>query len=98
MDGEVVVERRRQGTSEQKAALSAEVEAEGGQVSVLARRHGLSHRAGGWTIEAVRRTEQRREIETIHDHILRRATWYGISNEDNGSLCCTGPEVTTVQR
>ena len=42
MDGEVVVERRRQWTAEQKAALVAEVEAEGGQVSVVARRHGVS--------------------------------------------------------
>ena len=42
MDGEVVVERRRQWTPEQKAALLAEVEAEGGQVSMVARRHGVS--------------------------------------------------------
>ena len=42
MDGEVVVERRRQWTPEQKAALLTEVEAEGGQVSVVARRHGVS--------------------------------------------------------
>jgi len=42
VDGEVVVERRRQWTAEQKAALVAEVEAEGGQVSVVARRHGVS--------------------------------------------------------
>ena len=42
MDGEVVVERRRQWRPEQKAALLAEVEAEGGQVSVVARRHGVS--------------------------------------------------------
>ena len=42
MDGEVVVERRRQWTAEQRAALLTEVEAEGGQVSVVARRHGVS--------------------------------------------------------
>ena len=42
MDGEVIVERRRRWTPEQKAALIAEVEAEGGQVSVVARRHGIS--------------------------------------------------------
>ena len=40
MDGEVVVERRRQWSPEHKAALLAEVEAEGGQV--VARRHGVS--------------------------------------------------------
>ncbi|HEX3413951.1 MAG TPA: transposase [Stellaceae bacterium] len=39
MDGEVVVERRRQWTPEQKAALLGEVEAE---VSVVARRRGVS--------------------------------------------------------
>ena len=42
MAGEVVVERRRRWTPEQKAALVAEVEAEGGQVSEVARRHGIS--------------------------------------------------------
>jgi transposase len=42
VDGEVIVERRRRWTPEQKAALLAEVEAEGGQVSVVARRHGIS--------------------------------------------------------
>ena len=42
MDGEVIVERRRQWSPEHKAALLAEVEAEGGQVSVVARRHGVS--------------------------------------------------------
>ena len=36
VDGEVVVERRRQWTAEQKAALVAEVEAEGGQVDCSA--------------------------------------------------------------
>lgn len=42
MDGEVIVERRRRWTPEQKAALIAEVEAAGGQVSMVARRHGIS--------------------------------------------------------
>jgi transposase len=42
VDGEVVVERRRQWSPEHKAALLAEVDAEGGQVSVVARRHGVS--------------------------------------------------------
>jgi transposase-like protein len=42
VDGEIVVERRRQWAPEAKAALMAEVEAEGGQVLVVARRHGIS--------------------------------------------------------
>ncbi len=44
MDGEIMarVERRRQWTPREKATLMAEVEAEGGQVSVVARRHGVS--------------------------------------------------------
>jgi transposase len=44
VDGEIVarIERRRQWTLEEKAALMAEVEAAGGQVSVVARRHGIS--------------------------------------------------------
>ena len=44
MDGEIVarVERRRQWTPEDKAALLAEVEAAGGRVSAVARRHGIS--------------------------------------------------------
>jgi len=37
-----IVARRRKWTPEEKAALLAEVEAEGGRVSVVARRHGLS--------------------------------------------------------
>jgi transposase-like protein len=42
VDGEVVVERRRQWKPEEKAALLAEVAAEGGRVSVVARRAGAS--------------------------------------------------------
>ena len=44
MDGEIIarVERRRQWMPEEKAALLAEVEASGGRVSVVARRHGIS--------------------------------------------------------
>jgi len=44
VDGEIVarVERRRQWTPGEKAALLAEVEATGGRVSVVARRHGIS--------------------------------------------------------
>ena len=37
-----ILARRRKWTAEQKAALLAEVEAEGGRVSMIARRHGLS--------------------------------------------------------
>jgi transposase len=44
VDGEIIarVERRRQWTPQEKAALLAEVEASGGRVSVVARRHGIS--------------------------------------------------------
>jgi transposase len=42
MDGEIVVARRRQWAPEEKAALMAEVEAEGGRVLMVARRHGIS--------------------------------------------------------
>ena len=44
MDGEIIarVERRRHWSPQEKAALMAEVEAEGGQVAVIARRHGIS--------------------------------------------------------
>ena len=42
MDEEIVVARRRQWTPEEKAALMAEVEAEGGRVLMVARRHGIS--------------------------------------------------------
>ena len=37
-----IITRRRKWRPEEKAALLAEVEAEGGRVSVVARRHGLS--------------------------------------------------------
>jgi transposase len=44
VDGEIVarVERRRLWTAEEKAALLTEVEAEGGRVSLVARRHRIS--------------------------------------------------------
>lgn len=44
MDGEIVarVERRRRWSAAEKAALLGEVEAEGGRVAVVARRHGIS--------------------------------------------------------
>jgi transposase len=44
VDGEIVarIERRRQWTPREKAALLAEIEAEGGQVSLVAQRHGIS--------------------------------------------------------
>lgn len=42
MDGEIVVARRRQWTPQEKAALLAEIEAAGGRVSVIARRHGIA--------------------------------------------------------
>jgi transposase len=37
-----IIARRRKWTPEEKAALLAEVEAEGGRVAMIARRHGLS--------------------------------------------------------
>jgi transposase len=42
VDGEIVVARRRQWTPQEKAALLAEIEAAGGRVSVVARRHGIA--------------------------------------------------------
>ena len=42
MDGEIVVARRRHWTPEEKVVLLAEIEAAGGRVSVVARRHGIS--------------------------------------------------------
>jgi transposase len=42
VDGEILVARRRQWTPEEKAALMAEVDAEGGRVLMVARRHGIS--------------------------------------------------------
>src|ERR1700750_3334808 len=56
--GELVVERRRQWSPEHKAVVLAEVEAEGGQVSVVARRHGVStsllyNRRSAWKAAAL---------------------------------------------
>jgi transposase len=42
VDGEIVVARRRPWTPAEKAALMAEVDAEGGRVLLVARRHGIS--------------------------------------------------------
>jgi Transposase len=43
--GSESIPRRRKWKSAEKAALLAEVEAEGGKVVVMARRHGISERA-----------------------------------------------------
>jgi transposase-like protein len=42
VDGEIVVERRRQWTPAEKAALLREIGATGGRVSVVAQRHGIA--------------------------------------------------------
>src|SRR5690349_20059743 len=44
VETEEIVARRRKWTPAEKAALLAEIEAEGGRVSVVARRHGISDR------------------------------------------------------
>lgn len=42
MTDAVIIARRRKWSAPAKAALLAEIEAEGGKVSVVARRHGVS--------------------------------------------------------
>ena len=42
MAGTEIIARRRKWTAEQKSVLLAEVEAEGGRVAMVGRRHGLS--------------------------------------------------------
>ena len=55
------VERRRKWTEEEKAALLAEVEAEGGKVSVVARRHRVAESLlYNWRAPARRRDDARR--------------------------------------
>ena len=66
--GEIeVVTRRRKWTAEAKAALLAEVDAEGGRVSVVARRHGISNSLiynwrSAWTAAASLRAVERMEF------------------------------------
>jgi transposase len=77
VDGEVVVERRRV-DPEQKAALLAEVEAEGGQVSVVARRHGVStsllyNWRSAWKAAAIVRSPAVRPAEFVQLGIVSDA-------------------------
>jgi transposase len=65
------IERRRKWTAEEKAALLAEVEAEGGKVAVVARRHRISDsllynwRSAWKAAAAARRVPERTEFVPI---------------------------------
>jgi transposase len=79
VDGEVVVERRRQWSPEQKAALLAEIEAEGGQVSVVARRHGVStsllyNWRSAWKAAAMARSTAERQAEFVQLAVVGEAS------------------------
>ena len=79
MDGEVVVERRRQWSPQQKAALLAEIEAEGGQVLVVARRHGVStsllyNWRSAWKAAAMARSTAVRQAEFVQLAVVGEAS------------------------
>ena len=104
MDGEVVVERRRQWTAEQKAALLAEIEAEGGQVSVVARRHGVStsllyNWRSAWKAAAMARSTTVRPVEFVQFGVVGDAT--GESPRvpmSAGAVCPRGAGLALAER
>ena len=72
-----IITRRRKWKAEEKAALLAEVEAEGGRVSVVARRHGLSESLlynwrSAW--KAVSSTSKAEPVEFVPVGVIDRAS------------------------
>ena len=102
MDGEVVVERRRHWSPEQKAALLAEVEAEGDQVSVVARRHGVSasllyNWRSAWKAAAIAaRSTAVRPAEFIQLGVVADAT--GESPRVPSAVCPRGAGLALAER
>ena len=89
MDGEIIarVDRRRQWTSEEKAALLAEVEATGGRVSVVARRHGCRRACCIIGDRPGRRRRWSRRVRRRDRRDLSSRRGYGIAR------CCGGEDI-----
>ena len=104
MDGEVVVERRRQWSPEHKAALLAEVEAEGGQVSVVARRHGVStsllyNWRSAWKAAALARATAVRPAEFVQLGVVADASGESSTVPMGvGAVCPRGAGLALAER
>lgn len=93
-DVEIVsrIERRRKWTDSEKAALLAEVEAEGGKVKLVARRHGVSESVlynwrSAWKMAASMRAAE--PVEFVPVGIIGRGT-------DEEPKLLAGPEQVTT--
>jgi transposase len=104
VDGEVVVERRRQWSPEHKAALLAEVEAEGGQVSVVARRHGVStsllyNWRSAWKAAALARATAVRPAEFVQLGVVADASGESSTVPMGvGAVCPRGAGLALAER
>ncbi len=91
-----IITRRRKWTPEEKAALLAEVEAEGGRVSVVARRHGISESLlynwrSAW--KAAARRARRSRCEFIPLGVVDRT-----SDARADAVACTGASPSRRER
>jgi transposase len=90
------VERRRKWTTEEKAALLAEVEAEGGKVAVVARRHRVSEsllynwRSAWKTSAALVRTPQPLEFVPLGV--------FGRAGDEGPAMLAPPPDVPSPER
>jgi transposase len=104
VDGEVVIERRRHWTPEQKAALLAEVEAEGGRVSVVARRHGISNSLlynwrSAWKAAAAARGTAIQPTEFVQLGVVADASGQTASMSMSvGAVCRRGAGLALAER
>jgi transposase len=104
VDGEVVVERRRQWRPEEKAALLAEVEAEGGRVSVVARRHGISNSLlynwrSAWKAAAAARGTSIQPAEFVQLGVVADASGRGAAMRlSAGAVCPRGAGLALAER
>ena len=84
------VERRRKWTAEEKAALLAEVEAEGGKVSMVARRHRISESVLYNWRAALKATAAARQV-SVGAPFIPLGVFSGSSHRDTALLAQSQP-------
>ena len=107
MDGEIVaaarVERRRQWTPEEKAALVGEVEAEGGRVTVVARRHGISasllyNWRSAWKAALAAQATAMRPVEFVQLGVVTASGDSQAVSMPAGAVCPRGAGLALAER
>jgi transposase len=91
------VERRRKWTAEEKAALLAEVEAEGGKVTVVTRRHRISESVLYNWRAALKATAAARQV-SVAASFIPLGVFGGSSHHDTAILAQSQPPEPVSQR